>query len=54
MFTPNELAIIANLIGRVQITGQEATTVAVLLQKINSLAQAAQPAQAETKAEEKK
>ena len=37
--TTNDLSIIANLINRVSITGQEATTVAVLLQKINGILQ---------------
>lgn len=40
-FNQNELAAIANLLNRVNITGQEATTVAVLLQKVNSLIQQA-------------
>lgn len=52
-FNSNELAIIVNLLNRVQISGQEATTVAVLLQKINNLVQASQPIQ-ETKTQEEK
>ena len=35
--TKQDLAIIASLLGRVQITGSEATTVAILLQKIDGI-----------------
>lgn len=52
--TQNELVVIANLINRVQITGQEAMTVAVLLQKINNMVQSMQAEPAEKQAEAKK
>ena len=53
MFNQQELQVIATLLNRVQITGQEAMAVAVLQQKITSLLAPVTEPQAETKTDKK-